>query len=55
MYKERITQIGELLGEQDKLKIEAIRLEWRMKLERREYIEALAQNLAAPVNNWNTR
>jgi len=35
------------------LGIEAIPSEWRAKLENREYIEALAENLAASVNNVN--
>ncbi len=35
------------------LGIEAIPSEWRAKLENREYIEALAENLATSVNNVN--
>ena len=35
------------------LGIEAIPSEWRAKLENREYIEALAENLATLVNNVN--
>ncbi len=112
LYKEKVAQIRELLGEQDKAKvvavlgngmeaprsvptaiycflrqpqsykdtviyaislggdtdtiaamagaisgayrgIEAVPSEWRAKLENREYIEALAENLATSVNNVN--
>jgi len=37
------------------LGIEAIPSEWRAKLENREYIEALAENLATLVNNVNIK
>jgi len=64
-YKGTVTYAISLCGDTDTiaamagaisgayLGIEAIPSEWRAKLEKREYIEALAENLATLVNNVN--